>query len=86
MTRDVVTHAAAHAPAPPGITEALGTTDNHTFEWSRKDEKAQGRTGTVGRDYWERYFTAGFRHGYFFSLVTYYDSLWFSVSVSGIMT
>ena len=34
---DAVTHAAAHAPAQPGITEAPGTTDNHTFEWAGKD-------------------------------------------------
>ena len=57
---DAVIHAVAHALVQPGITEALGTTDNHTFEWSTKDVKAQGRMGQVGRDYWERYFTAGF--------------------------
>ena len=78
---DAVTHAAAPAPAQPGITEALGTTDNHTFECAMKDVKAQGRMGEVGRDYQERCFTAEFRHGYFFSLVTYYHSLWFPVSV-----
>lgn len=34
-----VTHAAAHAPARPGITEALGTTDSHTFELGRTDTR-----------------------------------------------
>ena len=61
---DAVTHAAAHAPALPGITEALGTTDSHTFELGREGHKAQGteghkaqgRTGKVGRDYSEQYF------------------------------
>ena len=53
---DAVTHAAAHAPARPGITEALGTTDSHTFELGREGHKAQGRTGKVGRDYSEQHF------------------------------
>lgn len=58
-----VTHAAAHAPARPGITEALGTTDSHTFELGNKEyrskagkgHKAQDWTGIVGRDYSEQY-------------------------------
>ncbi len=61
---DAVTHAAAHAPAQLGITEALGTTDNHTSEWAGKNVKAQGRMGKVGRDYSEQYFTADFRYEY----------------------
>ena len=74
---DAVTHAAAHAPAQPGITEALGTTDNHTFERAWNDIRRRAEWGKVGRDYWERYFTTVFRYGYFFSLVTYYHSLGF---------
>ena len=37
---DVVTHAAARAPARPGITEALETTDSHTSELGREGHKA----------------------------------------------
>ena len=69
---DAATHAPAHAPARPGITEALGTTDSHMFELGREGHKAQGREGhkaqgrmgKVGRDYSEQYFTTTFRHGY----------------------
>ncbi len=49
---DAVTHAAAHAPAQPGITEALGTTDNHTFEWAGKDVRRRAEWVKSGVTTW----------------------------------
>ena len=80
---DAVTHAPGHAPAQPGITEALGTTDSLTFELVREGHKAQGRVGKVGRDYSEQFYMIESEQGYPSHLLHITISLVSGLCISG---